>query len=185
MALLERVAALLRANLHDLIDRAEDPVKMLNQVILDMENQLLQVKTQVAIAVADLHNLELKKKESSEREADWTNKADIAIKKGDDALARAALERAVASRELAAGLAGQVADQKVQVENLRAAFGDLQTKLAETRPQLEVLKVQQRRARGVVAAIDHPTVEERFSRINKEEEIERILLELKAKNGRA
>ena len=57
MALLERVATLLRANLNDLIDRAEDPEKMIKQVILDMQNQLIQVKTQVAIAIADQHLL--------------------------------------------------------------------------------------------------------------------------------
>ena len=51
MAVLERVATLVRANLNDLIDRAEDPEKMIKQVILDMENQLLQVKTQVAVAM--------------------------------------------------------------------------------------------------------------------------------------
>jgi hypothetical protein len=60
MALLERVGTLLRANLNDLIDRAEDPEKMVKQVILDMENQLMQVKTQVAISIADLHLLQKK-----------------------------------------------------------------------------------------------------------------------------
>ena len=54
MALLDRVATLVRANLNDLVDRAENPEKMLKQVILDMENQFIQVKTQVAIALADL-----------------------------------------------------------------------------------------------------------------------------------
>ena len=60
MALLERVATLVRANLNDLIDKAEDPEKMIKQVILDMQNQLLQVKTQVAISIADQHVLEKK-----------------------------------------------------------------------------------------------------------------------------
>ena len=60
MAVLERVATLVRANLNDLIDRAEDPEKMIKQVILDMENQLLQVKTQVAISMADQHLLQKK-----------------------------------------------------------------------------------------------------------------------------
>ena len=60
MALMERVTTLLRANLNDLIDKAEDPEKMLRQLVLDMENQLLQVKTQVAIAIADQHMLEKK-----------------------------------------------------------------------------------------------------------------------------
>ena len=58
MALLERVSTLIRANLNDLVDKAEDPEKMIKQVILDMQNQLLQVKTQVAISIADQHVLE-------------------------------------------------------------------------------------------------------------------------------
>ena len=62
MAVLERVATLIRANLNDLIDRAEDPEKMIKQVILDMENQLLQVKTQVAISMADQHLLQKKQR---------------------------------------------------------------------------------------------------------------------------
>ncbi len=58
MSLLDRVSTLLRANLNDLVEKAEDPERMLKQIVLDMENQLLQVKTQVAIAIADQHLLE-------------------------------------------------------------------------------------------------------------------------------
>src|SRR2546425_1010917 len=78
MSLLERVTTLVRANLNDLIDQAEDPEKLLKQVILDMENQLLQVKTQVAIAIADEHVLERKRKEYEERVAEWTRRAGAA-----------------------------------------------------------------------------------------------------------
>ncbi len=67
MALLERVSTLIRANLNDLIDQAENPEKMIKQVILDMQNQLMQVKTQVAIAIADQHLLEKKHKENREQ----------------------------------------------------------------------------------------------------------------------
>ena len=70
MALLERVATLVRANLNDLIDKAEEPEKMIKQVILDMQNQLLQVKTQVAIAIADQHLLEKKQKENADKIAE-------------------------------------------------------------------------------------------------------------------
>src|SRR5712692_2625571 len=66
MGLLERVSTLIRANLNDMIDRAEDPEKMLKQVILDMENQYLQVKTQVAVSIADQHILEKKQREQEE-----------------------------------------------------------------------------------------------------------------------
>src|SRR3954470_3669647 len=93
MSLMERVSTLLRANLNDLIDKAEDPSKMIKQVILDMENQLLQVKTQVAISIADQHMLEKKQKESALQTIGWMRKAELAIDRGQDDLARAALER--------------------------------------------------------------------------------------------
>ena len=89
MALLERVATLIRANLNDLVDQAEDPEKMIKQVILDMQNQLLQVKTQVAISIADQHVLEKKLAEAEENERQWMHRAGLAVDKKDDALARA------------------------------------------------------------------------------------------------
>src|SRR5499426_210246 len=95
MALLERVSTLIRANINDLVDKAEDPEKMIKQVILDMRNQLLQVKTQVAISIADQHVLEGKLKENTESEQQWMKRAEMAVDKKDDALARAAVERAM------------------------------------------------------------------------------------------
>ena len=111
MALLERVATLIRANLNDLIDRAEDPEKMIKQVILDMENQLLQVKTQVAISMADQHLLQKKQKENDDKDAEWMRKAELAVDKKEDDLARAALER-YELQQLAENFAQQIADQK-------------------------------------------------------------------------
>src|ERR1700678_1669199 len=101
MALLERVGTLLRANLNDLIDRAEDPEKMVKQVILDMENQLMQVKTQVAITIADLHLLERKATENLQKRDDWMRKAQLAVSKQQDDLARIAIERALESKKIA------------------------------------------------------------------------------------
>jgi len=96
MSLLDRVSTLLRANLNDLVEKAEDPERMLKQIVLDMENQLMQVKTQVAIAIADQHLLEKKRVEHEQESADWKRKAELAVSKGQDDLARAALERASA-----------------------------------------------------------------------------------------
>ena len=101
MALLERVSTLIRANLNDLIDKAEDPEKMIKQVILDMQNQLMQVKTQVAIALADQHVLEKKQKATTEKEAEWIRKAELAVDKNQDDLARAALERSMSYKQMA------------------------------------------------------------------------------------
>jgi phage shock protein A len=218
MALLERVATLVRANLNDLIDKAEHPEKMIKQVILDMDNQLLQVKTQVAIAIADQHLLEKKQKENEDKVQEWMRKAELAVTKKDDDLARAALLRVESARELAASFAEQVTDQKAQVENLKTALRQLDGKLAEAQGKADLLIAQHRRARAVGKASDAKMaggngsssgafdrmkrkvaqesalsqakseiaaddVDDRLAALEKEDRIEQLLVELKAKQG--
>ena len=154
MALLDRVATLVRANLNDLVDRAENPEKMLKQVILDMENQFIQVKTQVAIALADLHLLEKRKKENADKDAEWMRKAELAVDKKDDELARAALERAMTFQQLTDSFDQQIADQEVQVEALKSALKRLEVKLSEARAKADLLITQHRRSRAVHRAAD-------------------------------
>jgi len=149
MALLERVGTLLRANLNDLIEKAEDPEKLLKQLVLDMENQLMQVKTQVAIALADEHLLEKKHQEHETSEAEWKRKAEMAVRKGDDALARAALERSLSARSMATGFAQQMEDQKAEVETLKTALRHLEQKLQETRSRCDLMIAEHRRVRAV------------------------------------
>ncbi len=219
MPLLERVSTLVRANLNDLIDKAEHPEKMIKQVILDMENQLLQVKTQVAIAIADHHLLEKKQKENEDKVAEWMRKAELAVDKKQDDLARAALQRVESYRDLSAGFAQQVTDQKAQVENLKSALRQLGQKLTEAQAKADLLIAQHRRARAVGKATDAKTtagngsgaaafermkrkvayseaasqaksevaladdVEGRFAALEKEDRIEQLLAELKARRG--
>ncbi len=149
MALLERVSTLLRANLNDLIEKAEDPERLLKQIVLDMENQLLQVKTQVAIAIADQHVLDKKRAEHVEQAADWRRKAELAVQKGHDDLARAALERALSHDQMVVGFTEQAEDQKSEADNLRQALHKLDQKLNETRARCEMLVAEHRRARVV------------------------------------
>lgn len=149
MALLERVSMLLRANLNDLVEKAEDPERMLKQVVLDMENQLMQVKTQVAIAVADEHLLEKKRSEHKRQSEEWRRKAELAVQKGHDDLARAALQRALSHDELEAGFAHQAEEQKIEADNLRQALRKLDQKLNETRAHCEMLIAEHRRAKVV------------------------------------
>jgi phage shock protein A len=221
MALLERVSTLVRANLNDLIDKAENPEKLIKQVILDMENQLLQVKTQVAIAIADQHLLEKKQKENDEKIADWNRKAEMAVGKQHDDLARAAIERSLHYQQLTESYQQQLADQKLQVETLKNALNKLTQKLEEARSRSEMLISQSRRARTMDkaadahAALNGPnhgatfdrmkhkvmrqeaiglakndlllsdaaSVEDRFAAMEKEDQINRILTELKAKRA--
>jgi phage shock protein A len=154
MALLERVSTLIRANLNDMIDNAEDPEKMIKQVILDMQNQLLQVKTQVAIAIADQHLLEKKRKENEDAGNDWRRKAEMAVDKKQDDLARAALERSITYDELAKSFAEQVGDQKAEVDNLKNALNKLEAKMAEANNKSDLLIAQHRRARALNKASD-------------------------------
>lgn len=217
MALLERVATLLRANLNDLIDRAEDPEKVMKQLVLDMENQLLQVKTQVAIAIADQHLLEKKKGEHDTAVQGWRSKAQLAVSKGQDDLARAALDRSLSHVQLAEGFAQQIEDQRTEADLLRTSFSKLQAKLTETRSRCELLLAQHRRARatgklnGSSNSIDRgsaslrklqskissqtdsqqaanlaahaltngESLEDRFALLEREQQIESLLLELK------
>jgi phage shock protein A len=154
MALLERVTTLIRANLNDLIDRAEHPETMIKQVILDMENQLMQVKTQVAIAIADEHLLKRKHTEANGSEREFTRKAELALEKGQEDLARIALERSLSFRQMAEGLTRQISGQSVEVENLKSALQKLEQKLIEARAKSELLIAEHRRARAVSKAAD-------------------------------
>jgi len=218
MALLERVSTLVRANLNDLIDKAEHPEKMIKQVIIDMQNQLLQVKTQVAIAIADQHLLEKKQKENEDKVAEWMRKAELAVDKKQDDLARVALARVESYRDLSDGFGQQVTDQKAQVENLKTALRQLEQKLTEAQAKADLLIAQHRRARAVGKASDAKlaigdnskaatfdrvkrkvahseamsqakseiaadNVEERLAALEKEDRIEQLLVELKAKRG--
>jgi len=218
MALLERVSTLLRANLNELLSKAEDPAKLGKQLVLDMENQLMQVKTQVAIAIADQHLLKKKRVEQEELEATWSRKAEAAVAKGQDEMARGALERALSHRRMAVGFGQQHDDQAAEAEMLRAAYGRLESKLVETRGRVELLTAQHRRnvaakragaaltARGngttamrlgrISAAVNEASaeagvaralselgateeLEERFEAMERNDEVEALLLELK------
>ena len=172
MPLLERVSTLLRANLNDLLDKAEDPEKLSKQILLDMENQLLQVKTQVAVAIADQHRLQKLQKEHEAQQADWRRKAELAVTKQQDDLARAALERSLAHERSAAGFQQQYQDQATEAETLRAAYSKLQGKLTETRAKVELLIAQHRRNRAAAKAdatqnvLANGIVSQKFARLN-------------------
>ena len=146
MGLLERVSTLIRANINDVIDRAEDPEKTIKQVILDMENQYMQVKTQVAVSIADQHMLEKKLKENEDAGSDLMRKAERSVDKGLDDLARAALDRYQTSQRLAQSYREQVDDQKAQVEALKGALMKLEQKLDEAKSKRDMLLARHRRS---------------------------------------
>jgi phage shock protein A len=158
MGLLERVSTLIRANINDMVDRAEDPEKMIKQVILDMENQYLQVKTQVAVSIADQHMLEKKWRENEDAGKDWMRKAETAVDKSQDDLARAALDRFQTSQMLARSYREQVDDQKAQVDTLKGALVKLEQKLDEAKSKRDLLIARHRRGIALGKAAHAQTV---------------------------
>jgi phage shock protein A len=200
------------------VERAENPEMMLKQVILDMQNQFIQVKTQVAIALADLHLLEKKRQENLNLEEEWMRRAQLAVSKGDDRLARAALDRAMSYKQLATSFVEQTEDQKTQVEVLKDALNALARKLQEAEGKIGVLIAQHRRTKVVSRAtkaqqqvsssnitgplqrmsnkvmreeaqtqaaieLNGEDIERSFERLEREQQIERMLLELKQRKG--
>ncbi len=150
MPLLDRVTTLIKANLNDLVDKAEDPEKMLKQLLLDMQNQFMQVKTQVAIAIADQHLLEKRQQENLDAQRDWLRKAELAIHKNEEDLARMALERSLTYENAARNFSQQIEDQSHQVQILRDALHRLEQKMTEAKTKTELLIAQHRRARLAV-----------------------------------
>ena len=216
MALMERVSALIRANLNDLVDKAEEPETMLKQVILDMENQLIQVKTQVAIAIADEHLLAKKRQENGTKHAEWMRRAEMALDRNDEELARAAIERAEGYRRTQEALDEQLADQRSQADMLRTSLRKLEQKLAEARERADLLIAEHRRSQvaqraaeaGIAIRAENDgatfermrrkvmagaaegaaalelaaeTLDERFEALERNERIEQVLSELKAR----
>jgi phage shock protein A len=112
------------------------------------------VKTQVAIAIADLHLLEKKKKENQDKEVDWIRKAEMAVEKKDDALARVALERSMSFKQMATNFDEQISDQKTQVDLLRDALNKLDQKIAEAEAKAQLLIAQHRRSKAIGRASD-------------------------------
>ena len=129
-----------------MVDRAEDPEKMIKQVILDLENQYIQVKTQLAVSIADQHMLAKKWRENEDSGKDWMRKAETAVDKSQDDLARAALDRFQTSQRLAQSYREQVDDQKMQVETLKGALVKLEQKLDEAKSKRDLLLARHRRS---------------------------------------
>jgi phage shock protein A len=146
MGIFARLATLIKSNLNDLISKSEDPGKMLNQVILDMQNQLVEAKKQVAVSIADEKRLAKQAEQEAANAAEWERRAMLAIKSGDDNLAREALQRKKEHDELAATLKDQWTKQKTAVDQLKTALRMLNDKIEEAKRKKNVLEARLKRA---------------------------------------
>jgi phage shock protein A len=146
MAIVQRFWTVVKSNLNHLVGRAEDPEKMLNQMLLDMQEQLINAKKQVAIAIADEKRLLKQYEDEKVFAQDWESKAMLAIKAGKDDLAQQALERKAEHDKLASGFETQWHSQRQAVEQLKKALTGLSDKISDAKRKKNLLVARARRA---------------------------------------
>jgi phage shock protein A len=146
MGIFAKLAQLIRSNLNSAISRAEDPEKMLNQLVIEMAEQLEEAKRQVASAIADEKRLAKELEQERATAADWERRAMLAVRAGDDGLASEALVRKKEHESLAGQLAEQWQKQRDAVEKLKTALRVLHGKIEEAKRKKNVLVARKKRA---------------------------------------
>mgnify|MGYP000709085440 CR=1 FL=1 len=146
MGIFARLATLIKSNLNELISRSEDPEKMLNQVVLEMETQLIEAKKQVAVSIADEKRLAKQAEQELANAGEWERRAMLAIKAGDDVLAKEALSRKKEHETLGNTYKDQWQKQKAAVDSLKTALRMLNSKIEEAKRKKNVLIARKKRA---------------------------------------
>src|SRR5579884_3907405 len=146
MGIFSRLAQLIKSNLNDLISRSEDPEKMLNQVVLDMSNQLVEAKKQVAASIADEKRLAKQLEQETANSQEWERRAMMALRAGNEELAKEALARKREHDELQATYKEQWTKQKTAVDQLKKALRLLNDKIEEAKRKKNVLIARKKRA---------------------------------------
>ena len=146
MGIFDRLTTMLRSNLNDLISRAENPEKMLNQLVLDMRSQLAKAKQQVAAAIADEKRLQAQAEQEKKLAEDWEKRAMLAVQEGRDDLAKQALLRHAEHMQAAQQLDETWRKHAAETESLKNSLRTLNDKIEEAKRKKNILIARQRRA---------------------------------------
>jgi phage shock protein A len=146
MGIFDRLSAMIRSNINDLITRAENPEKMLNQLILDMKGQLSKAKQQVASAIADEKKLQADAEGLKKQAEDWERRAMLAVQEGRDDLAKQALVRYNEQLQGAQQLQETWVKHKAETEQLKLALRQLNDKIEEAKRKKNILIARAKRA---------------------------------------
>lgn len=146
MSILGRIRDLISANVNSALDSAEDPEKMANEYLRQLNDEYYKAKTSVAAAMADETKLQQKMIQHQGEADQWQSKAEAALRANDEALAKAALGRKVQAQKLADQYKSQFEAQSEQVDRLQEALGQLETRIAETKAKKELIIAKKNRA---------------------------------------
>lgn len=148
MGLFDRLGRLVRANLNDLVSKAEDPEKILEQAVADMQEDLVQLRQAVASAIASQKRSEQQYNQANSQANQWQARAELALRKGDEALAREALQRKKGYVETANTIKVTLDQQTAQVDGLRRNLIQLESKISEAKTKKNMLKARAQAAKA-------------------------------------
>jgi len=146
MGIWARISTLVKSNINSMISKAEDPEKILNQLIIDMREQFLEARKQVAVSIADEKRLKQQYEAELEKAQEWEKKAMIAVKAGRDDLAAQALARKQEHDRLSEEWQQQWMAQKQAADQLRDALARLNAKIQEASRKKNLLIARAKRA---------------------------------------
>src|SRR3954470_10859709 len=184
MGIFDRFSQLLKSNINDLISKAEDPEKMLTQILVDMRGQLVKAKQQVASAIADEKRLRDQADAEYKQAQDWERRAMLAVQEGRDDMAKQALVRHGEHLNNGAQLEQTWESHRMETEKLKTSLRDLNDKIEEAKRKKNLLVARQRRAQAqqriheTMSSISEKSAFEAFARM--EERIEQNERTLKA-----
>lgn len=184
MGIFSRLGTLIKSNLNDLISKAEDPEKILNQVLVDMKTQLVEAKKQVALAIGDEKRLAKQKGDQQAQVNEWDRKARLAVQAGNDELAKEALTRQQEHIELTNQFHQQWTIQKDAVDKLKEQLRQVNDRIEEAKRKHNILKAKQKRAeaqkaiQATIAGLSNTSAFDTFERMA--EKIDQIEAEAEA-----
>ncbi len=173
MGLFDRVSRVVRANLNDLVSKAEDPEKILEQSLTDMQENLIKLRQAVATAIASQKRIEQQMNQAQSQAATWQERAQLALQKGDEDLARQALVRKKTAAESAAALQNQLNQQAGQVEQLKRSLVALEGKISDAKTKKDMLKARaqaakaQEQLQSAVSGLDTTSAMAAFERMEE------------------
>lgn len=147
MGLFDRIGRLVRANVNDMVSKAEDPEKVLEQSIVDMQEDLVQLRQAVASAIATQKRSQQQYNQAQNQANQWHSRAQLALQKGDETLAREALQRKKGYADNGATIKTALDNQTSQVDTLKRNLTALEGKISEAKAKKDMLKARMTAAR--------------------------------------
>lgn len=148
MGLFDRISRVIRATINSLIGQMEDPEKILEQTVIDMQDDLIKLRQAVAQAIAAQKRSERQQSQAQSMATEWHQRAQLALQKGDETLAREALVRRKSYQETADALQSQLSQQSAIVAQMKQNMVALESKLAEAKTKKDMYIARARSAKA-------------------------------------